>query len=113
MKFILDIVCNHSSPDANGVKGQLFDDGRLIADFNEDKAHWYHHYGPVQNWNDTWQVQNCELAGLATFNEHNVDYRRYVMSAMKAWLDKGVDALRVDTVKHMPLWFWQEFTSAR
>ncbi len=66
---------------------------------------------PVQNWNDTWQVQNCELAGLATFNEHNVDYRRYVMSAMKAWLDKGVDALRVDTVKHMPLWFWQEFTS--
>jgi cyclomaltodextrin glucanotransferase len=30
---------------------------------------------------------------------------------MKAWLDKGVDALRIDTVKHMPLWFWQEFTS--
>ncbi len=25
------------------------------------------------------------------------------------WLDKGVDALRIDTVKHMPLWFWQEF----
>ena len=26
------------------------------------------------------------------------------------WLDKGVDALRIDTVKHMPNWFWQEFT---
>jgi glycosidase len=26
-------------------------------------------------------------------------------------LRKGIDALRVDTVKHMPLWFWQEFTS--
>src|SRR5690606_5864639 len=24
---------------------------------------------------------------------------------------KGVDALRIDTVKHMPLWFWQEFTA--
>jgi cyclomaltodextrin glucanotransferase len=27
------------------------------------------------------------------------------------WTDKGVGALRVDTVKHMPLWFWQEWTS--
>jgi cyclomaltodextrin glucanotransferase len=26
------------------------------------------------------------------------------------WLDKGVDAFRIDTVKHMPMWFWQEFT---
>jgi cyclomaltodextrin glucanotransferase len=27
-------------------------------------------------------------------------------------LDAGVDALRVDTLKHMPIWFWQEFTTA-
>jgi len=111
MKLVLDIVCNHSSPDAGGVKGQLFDDGKLIADFNDDKDHWYHHYGEVRDWNDEWQVQNCELAGLATFNENNPKYRNYIKSAIKGWLDKGVDALRVDTVKHMPLWFWQEFTS--
>jgi cyclomaltodextrin glucanotransferase len=111
MKLILDIVCNHSSPDAGGVKGQLFDDGKLIADFNDDKEHWYHHYGEVRDWNDEWQIQNCELAGLATFNENNPKYRNYIKSAIKGWLDKGVDALRVDTVKHMPLWFWQEFTS--
>ncbi len=110
MKLILDIVCNHSSPDAAGVKGQLFDDGRLVADFNDDKEHWYHHYGEVRDWNDEWQVQNCELAGLATFNENNPKYRNYIKSAIRGWLDKGVDALRVDTVKHMPLWFWQEFT---
>jgi cyclomaltodextrin glucanotransferase len=111
MKLILDIVCNHSSPDAAGVKGQLFDDGKLIADFNDDKDHWYHHYGEVRDWHDEWQVQNCELAGLATFNENNPKYRNYIKSAIRGWLDKGVDALRVDTVKHMPLWFWQEFTA--
>jgi len=111
MKFVLDIVCNHSSPDTGGVKGQLFDDGVLIADFNNDANHWYHHYGEVRDWDDEWQVQNCELAGLATFNENNQDYRNYIKSAIKAWLDKGVDSLRVDTVKHMPLWFWQEFTN--
>ena len=111
MKLILDVVANHSSPDANGVKGQLFDDGVLIADFHDDKKNWYHHYGPVKDWSSEWQVQNCELAGLATFNENNTEYRAYVKSAMKAWLDKGVDSLRIDTVKHMPIWFWQEFTA--
>jgi cyclomaltodextrin glucanotransferase len=109
MKLILDIVCNHSSPEAGGTKGQLYDNGRLIADFNNDTAHWYHHYGEVKDWNDDWQVQNCELAGLATFNENNSAYRNYIKGAIKLWLDRGVDALRVDTVKHMPQWFWQEF----
>ena len=110
MKLILDIVCNHSTPDTSGSKGELYDDGVKIADFNNDVNHWYHHYGEVQNWEDDWQVQNCELAGLATFNENNSEYREYIKSAIKQWLDRGVDALRVDTVKHMPIWFWQEFT---
>lgn len=111
MKLVLDIVCNHSNPDFSGKKGELYDDGVKIADFNEDKNNWYHHYGEVQNWEDEWQVQNCELSGLATFNENNIAYRSYIKSAIKQWLDRGVDALRVDTVKHMPIWFWQEFTA--
>ncbi|KOP28282.1 cyclomaltodextrin glucanotransferase [Hapalosiphon sp. MRB220] len=109
MKLVLDIVCNHSSPDTGGSKGELYDDGVKIADFNDDQDHWYHHYGEVTNWEDDWQVQNCELSGLATFNENNIHYRNYIKSAIKQWLDRGVDALRVDTVKHMPIWFWQEF----
>jgi cyclomaltodextrin glucanotransferase len=111
MKLVLDIVCNHSNPDFSGKKGELYDDGVKIADFNDDKENWYHHYGEVTNWEDEWQVQNCELSGLATFNENNIQYRNYIKSAIKQWLDRGVDALRVDTVKHMPIWFWQEFNA--
>lgn len=113
MKLILDIVCNHSSPEIDGRKGELYDDGKLVADFASDPetGGWYHHYGPVTDWQNQWQVQNAELAGLATFNEENTEYRRYIKSAIKQWLDRGVDALRVDTVKHMPVWFWQEFTT--
>jgi cyclomaltodextrin glucanotransferase len=111
MKFILDIVCNHSSPATTQGKGMIYDDGKLVADFDNDVNNWYHHYGDVKDWNDQWQVQNAELCGLATFNENNTEYRRYIMGAIKMWLDKGVDALRIDTVKHMPNWFWQEFTS--
>ncbi|MGQ4650355.1 alpha-amylase family glycosyl hydrolase [Lyngbya aestuarii] len=111
MKLVLDIVCNHSNPDFSGKKGELYDDGVKIADFNDDQDDWYHHYGEVTNWEDEWQVQNCELSGLATFNENNTEYRKYIKSAIKQWLDRGVDALRVDTVKHMPVWFWQEFNA--
>jgi cyclomaltodextrin glucanotransferase len=109
MKLILDIVCNHSSPDVNGKKGALNDDGVAIADFYNDVNNWYHHNGEVTDWEDQWQLENCEMAGLADFNESNIDFRNYIKSAIKKWLDRGVDALRVDTVKHMPLWFWQEF----
>lgn len=111
MKLVLDIVCNHSSPDTGGSKGELYDDGVKIADFHDDEQHWYHHYGEVQDWEDDWQVLNCELSGLATFNENNTAYRNYIKGAIKQWLDRGVDALRVDTVKHMPIWFWQEFNA--
>ncbi len=109
MKFVLDIVCNHSSPQTQAGKGKLYDDGKLVADFDDDKDHWYHHYGETLDWSDEWQVQNCELAGLATFNENNILYRNYIKEAIKLWIAKGVDALRIDTVKHMPIWFWQEF----
>jgi cyclomaltodextrin glucanotransferase len=111
MKLVLDIVCNHSNPDISGTKGELYDDGVKIVDFNNDENHWYHHYGEVTDWENEWQVQNCELSGLATFNENNPDYRNYIKSAIKQWLDRGVDALRIDTVKHMPIWFWQEFNA--
>ena len=111
MRFILDIVCNHSSPETGNGKGRLYDDGKLIADFDHDEDHWYHHYGTTTEWADEWQLQNCEIGGLATFNENNIRYRNHIKEAVKMWIAKGVDALRIDTVKHMPLWFWQEFTA--
>ena len=110
-RFVLDIVCNHSSPATANGKGKLYDDGRLVADFDNDEQHWYHHYGDVTDWTDEWQVHNCELCGLATFNENNILYRNYIKDAIKLWVSKGIDALRIDTVKHMPLWFWQEFNA--
>ncbi|MBI4803373.1 MAG: cyclomaltodextrin glucanotransferase [Elusimicrobia bacterium] len=117
MKLALDIVCNHSSPaqrpDMGGipVKGELYDDGKLLTSYDNDKLGWYHRYGGVSDWGSSWQVQNKELCGLADFNETRIGYRNYIKDAIKLWLDKGVDGLRVDTVKHMPLWFWQEFVS--
>jgi cyclomaltodextrin glucanotransferase len=117
MRMVLDIVCNHSSPahrpDMGGCpgKGEIYDDGKLLTSYDDDKLGWYHRNGGVRDWNNASQVQGGELAGLADFNESRIGYRNYIKDAMRLWLDKGVDAFRVDTVKHMPVWFWQEFVS--
>ena len=109
IKLILDVVCNHSSPDINGSKGVVYDDGVLLADFNNDHNNFYHHNPEITDWENEYQLINHEMCGLATFNERNIAFRNYIKSAIKNWLDVGVDALRVDTLKHMPIWFWQEF----
>lgn len=111
LKLILDVVCNHSSPDINGSKGVVLDDGIPLCDYYNDKEEFYYHNPEITDWEDEYQLINYEMCGLATFNEGNPVYRRYIKQAICDWLDVGVDALRVDTLKHMPIWFWQEFTS--
>jgi cyclomaltodextrin glucanotransferase len=110
MNLVLDIVCNHSNPHVEGARCELYDDGKLLCRYDQDNGAWFHHDGGVDDWNDPIQVQRRDLCGLADFNEESFAYRSYIKGAMKQWLDKGVDAFRVDTVKHMPIWFWQEFT---
>lgn len=111
IKVVLDIVCNHSSPDINGCKGVVLDDGNPLADFHNDEKGFYYHNGEISDWEDEYQLIHLEMMGLATFNENNIEYRNYIKSAIKEWLDTGIDALRVDTLKHMPIWFWQEFST--
>lgn len=110
MHLVLDIVCNHSNPHIGKAACELYDDGHLLCRYDEDNGAWFHHHGEVTDWSDARQVQSHDLCALADFNEESYAFRSYIKGAMKAWLDKGVDAFRVDTVKHMPIWFWQEFT---
>ena len=47
IKVVLDIVCNHSSPEINGCKGVVLDDGRPLADFNDDGKDFYYNEGEI------------------------------------------------------------------
>jgi len=111
MSLVLDVVCNHSSPEIGKYKGALYDDGELLGSYDDDRLGWYHRAGGITDWRNERAVQQGELCGLADFNENVHSYRQYIKKVMSDWLDKGAGALRVDTVKHMPLWFWQEFVS--
>ena len=111
MTLLLDVVCNHSSPEVGKHKGELYDNGKFLTSYEDDRLGWYHRAGGITDWRTERVVQQGELCGLADFNENVYGYRQYIKDVMKDWLDKGVGALRVDTVKHMPLWFWQEWVS--
>ncbi|MBD2549841.1 hypothetical protein H6G65_09635 [Microcystis elabens FACHB-917] len=78
IKIILDIVCNHSSPELNGSKGVVTDDGAPLADFHDDGKNFYHHYPEIMDWEDEFQLIHHEMLGLATFNEQSIDFRNYV-----------------------------------
>jgi glycosidase len=66
---------------------------------------WYHQDGFIAggDWESTYPLQHKHIAGdcidLAT---ENPDVQSYLIDTYSKYLDMGVDALRVDTVKHIP-----------
>ncbi len=101
---MLDVVANHTGDfqPFNGFAASPF-----------DRFDWYHHNGDVQNYNDQWRVENGDVAGLDDLNQENPA----TTGELKNWISwlrtqTGVDGLRVDTVKHVPKWFWRDFDAA-
>jgi glycosidase len=112
LKTVLDIVGNHGSPAwtmpvAQPQFGQLFDaQGRLVADHQNlppqqlDPAH-----NPLHAFYNT----QPDLAQLSDLDADNPAVMDYLVGAYLQWIGQGVDALRIDTIRHQPLWFWKEF----
>lgn len=65
---------------------------------------WYHQKGYIQggDWENPESLQQKHLAGdTVDLNTEHPTVKQYVIDAYKRYLDMGVDALRVDTVKHL------------
>ena len=112
IKYVLDVVCNHGSPaytmPIDQPKfGELYGaDGTLLADHQNlhptelDSANPLHAY----------YNQQPDLAQLSDMNQDNPKVLDYFVAAYSQWLDQGVAAFRIDTVKHMPHSYWRAFT---
>lgn len=112
IRVLLDVMCSHTSAGAPGApKGELYDDGKFLTSYDDDRLGWYNRHGPIRDWNSEWDLTKCELRGLADLNEDVWSYRSYITQTMAGWLDRGVDGFRIDAVKHISLAFWQEFTA--
>ncbi|WP_429068387.1 alpha-amylase family glycosyl hydrolase [Aeromonas bestiarum] len=114
MKLVLDYAPNHSNPNDEKEYGALYRDGQFITDYKSDLAagsNWYHHNGGVTDWNNWYQVRNYNLFNLSDFNQDNPEVYQYLLAGAKFWIDAGVDAIRIDAIKHMDKSFIQRWTT--
>lgn len=110
---VLDVVGNHGSP-AFGMPvpqpkfGQIFDkDGVLVADHQNLPADKLDTAGnPMHRFYNS----KTEMVQLSDLNENNPAVMDYLVGAYLQWIEQGAGAFRIDTIKHMPLAFWETFS---
>ncbi|WP_148929260.1 alpha-amylase family glycosyl hydrolase [Paenibacillus methanolicus] len=111
IKVVIDFAPNHTSPametnTAFADNGRLYNNGALIGGYTNDTAGYFHHNGGT-NFSSLENGIYKNMYDLADFNLQNPTIDGYMKDAIKLWLDKGIDGIRVDAVKHMPLG-WQK-----
>jgi alpha-amylase len=94
---MLDVVANHTG--AYNYSSPTF-----------PNSSQYHHNGNIQDYNNQWDVENQDIAGLNDLAQEDTTTQNTLLNQVN-WIVKttGVDGLRVDTVKHVPTWFWDKF----
>ncbi|HLU43819.1 MAG TPA: alpha-amylase family glycosyl hydrolase [Natronosporangium sp.] len=106
IQVIMDWAPNHTSPadpadPGFAERGALYRDGVFVGDYLHDPHGYFHHNGGVSNWDDAYETQYHNLFDLADFNHQHPVIDAYHKDAVDYWLDRGVDGVRVDAVKHM------------
>ncbi|WP_234410610.1 alpha-amylase family glycosyl hydrolase [Caldalkalibacillus mannanilyticus] len=111
LKVIIDFAPNHTSPASSDEpsymeNGKLYDNGTLLGGYTNDHKNLFQHYGGT----DFSSIEDGiyrNLYDLADLNLQNPQVDKYLRDAIKLWLDKGIDGIRMDAVKHMPFG-WQK-----
>ncbi|CAD7012852.1 unnamed protein product [Ceratitis capitata] len=116
LKIILDFVPNHSSDECEWFQKSvlredgyddfyIWEDGKVDPVTGERKppSNWNSVFnGPMWTWNEQRQQYylNQFLPKQPDFNFTNPQLRKKLIEVMRFWLDRGVDAFRIDAVPH-------------
>ncbi|MBQ0830062.1 alpha-amylase [Streptomyces tagetis] len=101
VKVVVDTVINHmSAGSGTGTGGSSYtkyDYPGLYSrpDFDDCTAE-------ITDYRDRWNVQHCELVGLADLDTGEEYVRGAIAGYMNDLLSLGVDGFRIDAAKHMP-----------
>jgi cyclomaltodextrin glucanotransferase len=89
--------------------GSLFRDGEFMASLGSRDG-WFHGFGPIEDFNDTFQLENHQLAYLADLDQTVPEVRKYLFDSHDFWLEKvpNLAGFRFDAVRHVPTLFWQD-----
>ena len=103
IKVILDMVVNHT-----GYHNDTYNDYHKTALDSKPEDHlpfnpaWFNQGGQGD--------VKGELSGLPDLNHDNIDVRDYFVNNIVDWIEEtGIDAIRMDTVKHVEKSFWHAF----
>jgi uncharacterized repeat protein (TIGR01451 family) len=78
---------------------------------NSNLANIFHNNGTTQVWTDATQVELGELLSLDDFKTETPYIRQKMKEIWTHWIDSvGFDAYRLDTVKHVEMGFWDEWS---
>lgn len=99
MKVMLDVVVNHTGYNHPWTK-------------EAERADWFHQEGKIWG-KDQYAMEHGSLAGLPDLAQENPRVSDYLIDVHRRWMDDtGVDALRLDAVRHVPEKFLREFNEA-
>ncbi len=101
VKVVADTVINHmSAGSGTGTGGSSYTKYNypgLYSSYDFDNC-----TSQINNYGDRWNVQNCELVGLADLDTGEEYVRKTVAGYMNDLLSLGVDGFRIDAAKHIP-----------
>jgi glycosidase len=99
IKVILDLVVNHT-----GYQHPWLNDPQ--------KQDWFHEDEAILDWDNQENVETGRLAGLPDLAQENPEVRKYLLDMAKWWIEEAdIDGYRLDTVKHVPKDFWEDFSA--
>ncbi len=116
IKIIQDQVANHTGPYhvwASDPPTPTWWNGTLEKHPNNNWQKW-----TAMNPRATYQTQSRNIDGwfiniLPDFNQDDPEVERYLIQNSMWWLEMyGFDAIRMDTLPHVPRTFWQKWGSA-
>jgi alpha-amylase len=107
VKVVADAVVNHmagADGPGTGSAGSTFRHYDYPGIY---QTRDFHHCGrngndDIANYNDRWEVQNCELVNLADLDTGSDYVRSKLAGYLNDLLSLGVDGFRLDASKHMP-----------
>ncbi|MFH8406021.1 alpha-amylase family protein [Streptomyces sp. NPDC018019] len=101
VKVVADAVINHmSAGSGTGTGGSpytKYDYPKLYQRQDMDDC-----TGRITDYRDRWNVQHCELVGLADLDTGEPHVRSRIAAYLNDLLSLGVDGFRIDAAKHMP-----------
>ncbi|MEV5544991.1 alpha-amylase family protein [Streptomyces sp. NPDC052309] len=101
VKVVVDAVVNHmSAGSGTGTGGSSYtkyDYPGLYSSYDFDDCR-----SEIANYQDRYNVQHCELVGLADLDTGEEYVRKTIAGYLNDLLSLGVDGFRVDAAKHIP-----------